>query len=226
MENDWHNFDALNMNIDHPARQQHDTFYIHRTGENINDNEYSVNSKPSLLRTHTSSMQIRHMLCNKAPQRIASIGKVYRSDYDSTHTPMFHQMEILCIDKDTNMAQLKFLISKILSMYFNMDDIKIRFRSSYFPFTEPSIEVDIHGHFNDDKKFTISSNKLSEEKGKWIEVLGAGMVHRNVLKNMNVPTEYKGFAMGLGIERIAMFKHCIDDLRSFYDTYYQAESLL
>lgn len=211
MEDEWHNFDALNMDVSHPARQHHDTFYLDIPAKSPNNR--------FLLRTHTSSVQIRYMTDNAGPQRIASIGKVYRADYDATHTPMFHQIEILCIDRDISLANLRQCISDILSMYFNISNIKMRIRSSYFPFTEPSMEIDIHTYVNDEGKLSISSDDTSgrDNQGRWIEILGAGMVHRNVLDNMKVDmNQYRGFAMGMGIERVAMLKHGITDLRSLY----------
>lgn len=244
IETEWHNFDALNMGPEHPARQQHDTFYI-RDSQNNQDisQDHSSNTSAKnisnndrnphkLLRTHTSSMQIRHMLQNPAPQHIASIGKVYRSDYDATHTPMFHQLEILSIDRSANMAQLKMCISTLLSMYFGISNIKMRFRSSYFPFTEPSMEIDIHVSKQDNRLIISkedvadSSDSPESENGFWIEILGAGMVHKNVMRNMKVSDEFRGFAMGMGIERIAMLKHGISDLRYFYDNEYQGDSIL
>ena len=184
IEDEFHNFDALNIPNSHPARDMHDTFYI---------------SKNKLLRTHTSSVQIRSMLSNKPPLRIMTPGKVYRSDSDPTHSPMFHQIEGLCIDNDINFCHLKGLLTKFISEFFGRQ-MEIRFRPSYFPFTEPSAELDI--------KFN----------GKWLEVLGCGMVHPNVLSNVKINSrKYSGFAFGLGIERLAMLQYGITDLRMFYE---------
>ena len=187
IETDWYNFTALNIDPYHPARQMHDTFYLHN-GE--------------VLRTHTSPIQIRTMQADKAPLRVIAPGRTYRSDSDLTHTPMFHQIEGLMIDKNINMGQLKYVIIDFIKHFFEQTDIKIRFRPSFFPFTEPSAEVDICLN-NDDK---------------WLEVLGCGMVHPKVLQNVNInPDEYQGFAFGLGVERFAMLKYNIKDLRQFFD---------
>ena len=184
IEDEFHNFDALNIPASHPARDMHDTFYI-------SDNK--------LLRTHTSSVQIRSMLSSCPPLRIMTPGKVYRSDSDPTHSPMFHQIEGLCIDKNINFCHLKSLLSTFIIELFGRD-MDIRFRPSYFPFTEPSAELDI--------KFN----------GKWLEVLGCGMVHPNVLSNVKIDSKkYSGFAFGLGIERLAMLQYGITDLRMFYE---------
>ena len=184
IEDEFHNFEALNIPETHPARDMHDTFYV-------SDNK--------LLRTHTSSVQIRSMLSNKAPLKIMTPGKVYRCDSDPTHSPMFHQIEGLYIDKDVNFCHLKGVLINFIKEFFGKD-MEIRFRPSYFPFTEPSAELDI--------KF----------KGKWLEVLGCGMVHPNVLSNVKINTkQYSGFAFGLGVERLAMLKYDIVDLRMFYE---------
>ena len=185
LETEKYNFDMLNISKYHPARQMHDTFY--------------VNGKSHVLRTHTSPVQIRGMLNNDLPLAFISSGKVYRKDDDSTHLPMFNQIEGIYIDKDVNFAQLKFIINKIINYLFG-ENVNIRFRPSYFPFTEPSAEVDI----------------LSED-GKWLEILGCGIVNPIVLENCNInPDLYKGFAFGLGVERIAMLKYGINDIREFY----------
>jgi phenylalanyl-tRNA synthetase alpha chain len=184
IEDEFHNFEALNIPDTHPARDMHDTFYV-------SDNK--------LLRTHTSSVQIRSMLSNKAPLKIMTPGKVYRCDSDPTHSPMFHQIEGLYVDKNVNFCHLKGVLINFIKEFFGKD-MEIRFRPSYFPFTEPSAELDI--------KF----------KGKWLEVLGCGMVHPNVLSNVKINTkQYSGFAFGLGIERLAMLKYDIVDLRMFYE---------
>ena len=189
IEDDWHNFEALNIPETHPARAMHDTFYI---------NENTV------LRTHTSGVQIRTMENKNPPMRIIAPGRVYRCDSDQTHTPMFHQVEGLIIEKNASFAQLRTLIIEFLRQFFEDKDLKVRFRPSYFPFTEPSAEVD------------IATNLFGE--GRWIEVLGCGMVHPNVLKNVGVnPDEYTGLAFGLGVERLAMLRYNVKDLRQFFE---------
>ena len=189
IEDDWHNFEALNIPETHPARAMHDTFYI---------NENTV------LRTHTSGVQIRTMENKNPPVRMIAPGRVYRCDSDQTHTPMFHQVEGLIIEKNASFAQLRTLIIEFLRQFFEDDDLKVRFRPSYFPFTEPSAEVD------------IATNLFGD--GRWIEVLGCGMVHPNVLKNMGVdPEEYTGLAFGLGVERLAMLRYNVKDLRQFFE---------
>ena len=185
IETEEFNFDMLNIKKSHPARQMHDTFY--------------VENKSNLLRTHTSPVQIRGMLKKKPPLAFISGGKVYRKDDDATHLPMFHQVEGILVDERISFAQLKDLIYKILFSLFG-EDVELRFRPSYFPFTEPSAEVDI----------------LSSE-GKWLEILGCGLVNPIVLDNCNIDsTKYSGLAFGLGIERIAMLKHQVNDIREFY----------
>jgi len=185
LETEKYNFDMLNIKESHPARQMHDTFY--------------VNNKKNVLRTHTSPVQIRGMLQNKPPFAFISGGKVYRKDDDATHLPMFHQVEGIYVDKDVTFSQLKDLIYKIIHSLFG-EEIELRFRPSYFPFTEPSAEVDI----------------LSEE-GKWLEILGCGIVNPVVLENCNIDsTKFSGLAFGLGVERIAMLKHGVTDIREFY----------
>jgi phenylalanyl-tRNA synthetase alpha chain len=185
IESEEFNFDMLNIKKSHPARQMHDTFY--------------VENKSHVLRTHTSPVQIRSMLKSQPPLAFSSAGKVYRKDDDATHLPMFHQVEGIYVDTDVTFANLKDLIHQILHNLFGKD-VKIRFRPSYFPFTEPSAEVDI----------------LSE-KGKWLEILGCGIVNPVVLKNCNIdPTKYSGLAFGLGVERIAMLKYEVSDIRDFY----------
>ena len=184
IETEFYNFEALNIPPNHPARDMHDTFYI--------DTE-------KLLRTHTSSVQIHSMIKSGAPLKIIAPGKVYRCDSDPTHSPMFHQLEGLYIDENINFCHLKGILERFVSDYFQKET-ETRFRPSYFPFTEPSAELDI--------KF----------RGKWLEVLGCGMVHDNVLKNVGINSKkYSGFAFGLGIERFAMLKFDIRDLRSFYE---------
>jgi len=185
IESEEFNFDMLNIKKSHPARQMHDTFY--------------VQNKSNLLRTHTSPVQIRSMLHSSPPLAYASAGKVYRKDDDATHLPMFHQVEGIYVDSEVNFAQLKDLIHKIIYAIFD-EEVQIRFRPSYFPFTEPSAEVDI----------------LSEN-GKWLEILGCGIVNPIVLDNCNIDSnKYSGLAFGLGVERIAMLKYDIKDIRDFY----------
>ena len=185
IETEEFNFDMLNIKKSHPARQMHDTFY--------------VNNKSHVLRTHTSPVQIRGMLANKPPFAFISGGKVYRKDDDATHLPMFHQIEGIYVDEGVNFANLKDLIYKIIHALFD-DSVELRFRPSYFPFTEPSAEVDI----------------LSEE-GKWLEILGCGIVNPIVLENCDIDsTNFSGLAFGLGIERIAMLKYGVNDIREFY----------
>ena len=184
IETEFYNFEALNIPKNHPARDMHDTFYV------------DVNN---LLRTHTSSVQIHSMLKYKAPLKIMTPGKVYRCDSDPTHSPMFHQIEGLYIDKNVNFCHLKGILIQFINDYFG-SNVEIRFRPSYFPFTEPSAELDI--------KF----------RGKWLEVLGCGMVHNSVLENVKINTKrFTGFAFGLGVERLAMLKYDIKDLRLFYE---------
>ena len=184
-EDDFHNFDALNIPEHHPARQDHDTFYFN----------------PKLvLRTQTSGVQIRTMEVEKPPLRIISPGKVYRNDYDQTHTPMFHQVEGLLVDKDVSFTHLKGILNDFLHNFFE-EDLEIRFRPSYFPFTEPSAEVDVMG-----------------KNGKWLEVLGCGMVHPNVLRSVGIdPEVYTGFAFGMGVERLTMLRYGVNDLRAFFE---------
>tara|TARA_B100000900_G_scaffold226442_1_gene192274 strand:- start:425 stop:1141 length:717 start_codon:yes stop_codon:yes gene_type:complete len=185
IESEEFNFDMLNIKKSHPARQMHDTFYIE--------------NKNKVLRTHTSPVQIRSMLKSKPPFAFSSAGKVYRKDDDATHLPMFHQVEGIYVDQDVNFANLKYLINQILLKIFGKD-VDVRFRPSYFPFTEPSAEVDI----------------LSED-GKWLEILGCGIVNPIVLDNCNIdPNKYSGLAFGLGVERIAMLKYGVNDIREFY----------
>ncbi len=192
IEDEFHVFDALNTPSHHPAREEQDTFYL----------KNKINDKRMVLRTHTSSVQIRTMEKTKNfPIKIVAPGRVYRNDFDATHTPMFHQIEGLYGDESVNMGQLKFTIHHFLNKFFGDKGLKIRFRNSFFPFTEPSAEVDI-----------------SYKGSKWIEVLGCGMVHPNVFQNVGIDhTKYNGFAFGIGIERLAMLKYQISDLRSFYD---------
>jgi phenylalanyl-tRNA synthetase alpha chain len=199
IEDDAHNFDALNIPENHPARQMHDTFYL-KGASNM------------LLRTHTSPVQIRAMKNNKPPLRCIAAGNTYRCDSDITHTPMFHQVEGFVIDKDINMGHLKGCIIEFLKAFFEIDDVPVRFRPSFFPFTEPSAEVDI-GCSRTREEIKIGAGD------DWLEILGCGMVHPNVLKNCNIdPNEWQGFAFGMGVERLAMLKYGIPDLRTFFDS--------
>jgi len=202
VENEYNNFTALNTPENHPARDMHDTFYLDE-------------KKQNLLRTHTSPVQIRTMIKDKPPFKIIAPGRTYRSDSDQTHAPMFHQVEGLHIDKDINMGHLKGCLSYFIKEFFEVDKIKMRFRPSHFPFTEPSAEVDI-GYEMKDGKIIVG------EGDQWLEILGCGMVHPNVLKNVNVDTaKYQGYAFGIGIDRLAMLKYGINDLRAFFDCDYR-----
>lgn len=185
VEDSFHNFDALNIPANHPARADHDTFYF---------------NPDIMLRTQTSGVQIRTMEVEPPPLRIISPGRVYRNDYDQTHTPMFHQVEGLMVDKNVSFAELKGILHDFLNHFFEAD-MQVRFRPSYFPFTEPSAEVDVMG-----------------QNGKWLEVLGCGMVHPNVLKAVNIDPEiYTGFAFGMGVERLTMLRYGVNDLRAFFE---------
>ena len=185
IEDGFHNFDALNIPANHPARADHDTFYF---------------NPDVMLRTQTSGVQIRTMEVEKPPLRIISPGRVYRNDYDQTHTPMFHQVEGLMVDKNVSFTELKGILHDFLNHFFE-EDLQVRFRPSYFPFTEPSAEVDVMG-----------------KNGKWLEVLGCGMVHPNVLRAVNIdPEEYTGFAFGMGVERLTMLRYGVNDLRAFFE---------
>ncbi len=210
VEDDFHNFTALNFPIGHPAREMHDTFYL------PDDETKEGEARKKVLRTHTSNVQIRHMTNNKPPHKIICFGRCYRSDWDMTHTPVFHQMECLYIDKNVTMAHLKGCLSDFVRAFFNVDDLPVRFRPSYFPFTEPSAEVDI-GCWRENGELKLGRPKDPADQ-KWLEILGSGMVHPNVLKNCGIdPTEYQGFAFGMGLERATMLKYGIPDLRSFFD---------
>ncbi len=204
IESDWYNFDALNIPGHHPARAEMDTFYTHR--------KPGDNRPPHVLRTHTSPVQIRSMEATGAPTRIICPGRVYRADYDQTHTPMFHQVEGLAIDKDISMANLKWVLEEFVKSYFEVDNVDIRFRASHFPFTEPSAEVDI--------RCSWEGGTLRVGEGDdWLEILGSGMVHPKVLQAGGIdPAEWQGFAFGMGIDRIAMLKYGIPDLRAFFDS--------
>ncbi len=207
METDWHNFGALNIPETHPARAMHDTFYLAgREDSDPNDRE-----TPRVLRTHTSPVQIRTMLANKPPIRIIAPGRTYRSDSDATHTPMFHQVEGLVIDKGITLGHLKWTLETFLKAFFERDDIVLRLRPSYFPFTEPSAEVDV-GYS------VVKGKRVIGGSEGWMEVLGSGMVHPKVIEACGLdPDEWQGFAFGCGIDRLAMLKYGMDDLRPFFD---------
>jgi phenylalanyl-tRNA synthetase alpha chain len=199
IEGDWHNFSALNIPEHHPARQDHDTFYL----------TAPEGGRRPVLRTHTSPVQIRTMLTQEPPIRVIVPGRTWRADHDATHSPMFHQVEGLVIGRDITMGHLKGTLIDFLRAFFGIADLPVRFRSSYFPFTEPSMEVDIGW-----------SRKTGElgQGGDWLEILGSGMVHPKVLANCGLdPRVWQGFAFGMGIERITMLKHGIPDLRPFYE---------
>ena len=202
IEDDWHNFTALNIPPEHPARQEHDTFYL----PGGRDDQRMV------LRTHTSPVQIRTMVNQKPPLRIIAPGRTYRCDSDATHSPMFHQVEGLVVDERTHMGHLKGCLIEFCRAYFGIDDLPVRFRPSYFPFTEPSAEVDIG--------CTRAGGTLKIGHGDdWLEILGSGMVNPRVLEFCGIdPTRYQGFAFGMGLERIAMLKYGIPDLRTFYES--------
>jgi phenylalanyl-tRNA synthetase alpha chain len=203
IEDDWHNFTALNFPPDHPARAMHDTFYMAQSAP--------AEGGPRLLRTHTSPVQIRTMMAQEPPIYIIAPGRVYRSDSDATHTPMFHQIEGLVIDKGITLAHLKWTLETFLKAFFEREDIVLRLRPSYFPFTEPSVEVDVGYTLKDGKRV------LGGSEG-WMEVLGSGMVHPNVIRACGLdPEEWQGFAFGTGVDRLAMLKYGMDDLRAFFD---------
>ena len=202
IESDFYNFTALNIPDDHPARQEHDTFYLPPDAE----------GRRKVLRTHTSPVQVRTMEKVTPPIRIIVPGRTFRSDHDATHSPMFHQVEGLVIDKATHMGHLKGCLIDFCRAFFDVDDLPVRFRPSYFPFTEPSAEVDI-GCSRGPEGLKIGGGE------DWLEILGSGMVHPRVLQNCGIdPNEYQGFAFGMGIERITMLKYGIPDLRPFYDS--------
>jgi phenylalanyl-tRNA synthetase alpha chain len=207
IEDDWHNFTALNIPETHPARAMHDTFYFpDKDGE----------GRDMLLRTHTSPVQIRTLMSTPAPVRIIAPGRVYRSDSDATHTPMFHQIEGLVIDKGIHMGHLKWTLETFLKAFFEREDIVLRMRPSYFPFTEPSAEVDVG--FTLEKGKRVIGGSGDAENGGWMEVLGSGMVHPKVIASCGLdPNEWQGFAFGCGIDRLAMLKYGMEDLRAFFD---------
>ncbi len=203
IEDDWHNFSALNIPETHPARAMHDTFYFP---------DADAQGRKMLLRTHTSPVQIRTMMTQKPPIRIIAPGRVYRSDSDATHTPMFHQVEGLVIDRGVTLANLRWTLETFIKAFFEVDDVSLRFRPSYFPFTEPSVEVDV-GYSSKTGKPAAAG-----DVDKWLEVLGSGMVHPRVISACGLdPNEYQGFAFGCGIDRLAMLKYGMNDLRPFFD---------
>ena len=214
IEDDWHNFTALNFPPGHPAREMQDTFFL-PTDTDESDPERAK----KLLRTHTSSVQIRHMVENEQPPiKTICFGRTYRSDFDMTHTPMFHQMECLYVDKGVTMAHLKGCLTDFVRAFFKLDDLPVRFRPSFFPFVEPGAEVDIGYTKKADGGIKLGAAASGEEQ-QWMEILGSGMVHPNVLKNCGIdPDEYQGFAFGMGIERATMLKYGIPDLRTFFES--------
>lgn len=200
IEDDWHNFTALNMPENHPARAMQDTFYIEGEHE-----------RPLVLRTHTSPVQIRTMCSQKPPIRIIAPGRVYRSDSDATHTPMFHQIEGLVIDRNIHLGHLKWTLETFLRAFFERDDVVLRMRPSYFPFVEPGAEVDVGWSMEKGRRVVGGSDG-------WMEVLGSGMVHPRVIAACGLdPDEWQGFAFGTGVDRLAMLKYGMDDLRAFFD---------
>jgi phenylalanyl-tRNA synthetase alpha chain len=202
IEDDFHNFTALNIPPEHPARQDHDTFYL----------AAADGAERPVLRTHTSPVQIRTMQNSEPPLRVIAPGRTFRADHDATHSPMFHQIEGLVIDESTHMGHLKGCLIEFCRAFFGVDDLPVRFRPSFFPFTEPSAEVDI-GCSRAGGGLTIGAG------GDWLEILGCGMVHPKVLENCGIDSSrFQGFAFGLGIERAAMLKYGIPDLRTFYDS--------
>lgn len=206
IEDDWHNFTALNIPETHPARAMHDTFYF-PDGED---------GRKMLLRTHTSPVQIRTMMTQEPPIRIIAPGRTYRSDSDATHTPMFHQVEGLVIDRGIHMGHLKWTLETFVKAFFERDDIVLRLRPSFFPFTEPSAEVDVG--FTWEKGRRVIGGDPSAANGGWMEILGSGMVHPRVIAACGLdPDEWQGFAFGCGIDRLAMLKYGMDDLRAFFD---------
>ncbi|MGF7158940.1 phenylalanyl-tRNA synthetase alpha chain [Rhodoligotrophos appendicifer] len=201
IEDDFYNFTALNIPPEHPARQEHDTFYLRERADGTR----------KVLRTHTSPVQIRTMMAQQPPIRIIAPGRTFRSDSDQTHTPMFHQIEGLVIDETTHLGHLKWVLEEFCKAFFEVDKVKMRFRASHFPFTEPSMEVDI-GYARDGAQIRIG------EGDSWLEILGSGMVHPKVLSASGVdPDRYQGFAFGMGLDRIAMLKYGIPDLRAFFE---------
>jgi len=201
IESDWYNFTALNFPPKHPARDMHDTFFL----------PADEKGERKVLRTHTSPVQIRTMMKQAPPIRMICMGRTYRCDSDATHTPMFHQIEGLVIDETTNMADLKGTLMGFIKAYFEVDDVEVRFRPHHFPFTEPSAEMDV--------RCDRSGGQLKIGQGEdWLEILGCGMVHPNVIKNCGLdPEKHQGYAFGLGVDRLAMLKYGMSDLRAFFD---------
>lgn len=197
IEDDFHNFTALNIDENHPARQMQDSFYL--------------KNSPLLLRTHTSNVQIRAMKNSKPPLKIAALGRVFRCDFDQTHTPMFHQFEGFVVDENVTMQNLKWVLQNFLEQFFEVENLELRFRPSFFPFTEPSAEVDIN--------YSIENGRIKIGKGdKFMEILGCGMINKKVLENCEIDSEkYQGFAFGIGIERLTMLKYGITDLRMLFE---------
>ena len=202
IETDFYNFSALNIPEDHPAREMQDTFYI---------NSFDEKNNPYVLRTHTSPVQIRTMLNTKPPIKIIAPGRTYRCDSDTTHSPMFHQVEGLFINESATMADLKGTLIEFCKLFFNVQELRVRFRPSYFPFTEPSAEMDV--------AYEIINDRISIGSGnKWLEILGCGMVNPVVLENCKIDSnKYQGFAFGMGLDRITMLKHGLTDIRSFFN---------
>jgi len=211
IEDDFHNFTALNIPPEHPARQEHDTFYLPGPPRSGSGTEGGTEGERLVLRTHTSPVQIRTMQAGQPPFRIIVPGRTFRADSDATHSPMFHQVEGLVVDEATHMGHLKGTLIEFCRAFFGLADLPVRFRPSYFPFTEPSAEVDI-GCARADGQLRIGAG------GDWLEILGCGMIHPKVLANCGIdPDKYQGFAFGMGIERIAMLKYGMPDLRPFFD---------
>lgn len=213
IEDDWHNFTALNFPPGHPAREMQDTFFL------PDDPAAQGEHAKKLLRTHTSSVQIRHMQDHAAPIKTICFGRTYRSDWDMTHTPMFHQMECMYIDEigKVTMAHLKGTLEDFVRTFFGIDDLPVQFRPSFFPFVEPGAEVDI-GYYKQGNGIKLGKAPKGVEQ-KWMEILGSGMVHSNVLSNCGIdPAKYQGFAFGMGLERATMLKYGIPDLRTFFDS--------
>ena len=221
IEDDWHNFTALNIPETHPARAMHDTFYFpDETGSDeaapAAEGPDQAGRKKMLLRTHTSPVQIRTMMTQAPPIRIIAPGRVYRSDSDATHTPMFHQIEGLVIDKGITLGHLKWTLETFLKAFFEREDIVLRLRPSYFPFTEPSVEVDVGYTLVNGQR--IIGGDGDAAGGGWLEVLGSGMVNRRVIEACGLdPDEWQGFAFGTGVDRLAMLKYGMNDLRAFFD---------
>ena len=209
IETDDYNFTKLNIPPEHPARQEHDTFYMQGAAQAPGDAGH--NSATKVLRTHTSPVQIRTMLSQKPPIRIIVPGRVYRLDSDATHTPMFHQIEGLVIDETTHLGHLKWCLEEFCKAFFEVDAVRMRFRASHFPFTEPSAEVDVGWSIEKGRRVVGGSEG-------WMEVLGSGMVHPKVIAACGLdPAEWQGFAFGTGVDRLAMLKYGMDDLRAFFD---------